>query len=89
MAAAGICGLKGLFESVDQNTHQTAHQGAVDTDELQIAWKEVNKQIQEAINNNPELKEIINDLRKNRVQGEDAVGKKNDKVIKLEDYFKI
>lgn len=61
----------------------------LDTDELQIAWKEVNKQIQEAIGNNPELKDIINDLRKSRAQGGDDVGKKGDKVIKLEDYFKI
>jgi proteasome assembly chaperone (PAC2) family protein len=61
----------------------------LDTEELQVAWKEVNKQIQEAIGNNPELKDIINDLRKSRAQGEDDSGKKSDKVIKLEDYFKI
>lgn len=61
----------------------------LNTEELSLAWKEASKQIEEAIKNNPELKEIINELRKSRTRGTVGVASKNDKVIKLEDYFRI
>lgn len=61
----------------------------LNTDELSVAWKDASKQIEEAIKNNPELKEIINELRKSRTRGTVGGVSKHDKVIKLEDYFRI
>jgi proteasome assembly chaperone (PAC2) family protein len=61
----------------------------LNTDELDLAWKESSKQIEEAIKNNPELKQVINELRKTRTRGTLGRASKNDKVIKLEDYFRI
>ena len=61
----------------------------LNTEELSVAWKDASKQIEEAIKNNPELKEIINELRKSRTRGTVGGASKNDKVIKLEDYFRI
>jgi len=61
----------------------------LDTDELSTAWKDLGKQIQEAIKSNAELKNLIDEIKKNRGPGKLGGGKKGDKVIKLEDYFRI
>jgi len=60
-----------------------------DTAELSAAWKGVNKQIQEAINNNSDLKDTIAEMKKTRGQERVDSDKKSEKVIKLEDYFRI
>ena len=61
----------------------------LDTEELSASWKEVGKQVQEAIKKNPELKDIVNDIKMSRTRGKLDAGKKGDKVIKLEDYLRI
>jgi proteasome assembly chaperone (PAC2) family protein len=61
----------------------------LDTTELSSAWKEMSAQIQEAVNNNPELENIVSDIKKSRGRKRPEAGKKEDKVIKLEDYFRI
>jgi hypothetical protein len=61
----------------------------LDTNELSAAWKDVNKQILEAVNNNSELKNLMAEIKKNRDDARPDVGKRGEKVIKLEDYLRI
>ena len=64
----------------------------LDTEELDTNWKELNRQIQGLIEKNPELQEMINELRKAKVRGSWASLKeserKSSKVISLEDFLK-
>lgn len=61
----------------------------LDTTELSTAWLEVKKQIQAAIEQNPELKNFVSELKKNRGKTKLSPGKKDDKVINLEDYLNL
>jgi len=64
----------------------------LDRDELDVSWKELNKQIQELIEKNPELHDMINELRKAKVRGSWASMKeseqKDGKVIQIADFLK-
>ena len=60
----------------------------LDTAELEIAWKELNKQILQIIDNNPDLQGMINELRKAQVKGSWDAARKHDKIIHLEDFLK-
>lgn len=60
----------------------------LDTDELEITWQDLSKQIQGLIDKNPELQSMIDDLRKAKVKGSWNGTKKSEKVIHLEDFFK-
>ncbi|MBN1850697.1 MAG: PAC2 family protein [Deltaproteobacteria bacterium] len=61
----------------------------LDIKELEIAWKDLNQQIQNIIDKNPELQNMIHEIRKAKVRGSwDMSGKKQDKIIQLEDYLK-
>jgi len=61
---------------------------ALDTQELDRTWKDLNKQIQGIIDKNPELQTMINDLRKSKIKGSWEEAKRGDKIIHLEDFFK-
>jgi len=60
---------------------------ALDTKELDSAWTDLNKQIQEIIGKNPELQAMINDLRRAKVKGSWDTARKHDKVIHLKDFL--
>lgn len=64
----------------------------LDTGELDAGWKELNRQIQSLVEKNPELQEMITELRKAKVRGSWALMKesaqKNNKVIQLKDFLK-
>jgi len=62
----------------------------LDRGELEDSWKDLSKQIQGIIDNNPELQGMINDLRKAKVKGSwDALNlDKQNKIIHLEDFLK-
>jgi proteasome assembly chaperone (PAC2) family protein len=63
----------------------------LDTSELDRGWKELNQQIQQLIEKNPELQNMVDDLRKAKVEGSRASikesVKKGDKVIDLKDFL--
>lgn len=61
---------------------------ALDTQELERTWKDLNKQIQAIIDKNPELQTMISDLRKSKIKGSWEEAKRGDKVIHLEDFLK-
>ncbi len=60
----------------------------MDTEELESNWRDLNKQIQEIIDKNPELQGMINDLRKAKIKGSWDTARKHDKIIHLEDFLK-
>lgn len=60
----------------------------LETEELSLTWEEVCKQIQDLIDKNPELRGMIDDIRKEKTVGTWSERKRNDKVIKMEDFFK-
>ncbi len=64
----------------------------LDRTELDVSWKELNKQIQSLIEKNPELQKMIEDLRKAKVRGswETIKGspRKDGKVIHIEDFLR-
>lgn len=60
----------------------------LDTQELDRTWKDLSKQIQGIIDKNPELQNMIDDLRKSKIKGSWDEAKRSDKVIHLEDFFK-
>lgn len=64
----------------------------LDTDELDASWRELNRQIQTLVEKNPELQEMINELRKAKVRGSWAMKKesddKNEKIIHLKDFLR-
>jgi len=59
----------------------------LDTEELDMAWGELSKQIQGIIDKNPELQGMINDLRKAKIKGSWDSAKRHDKIIHLEDFL--
>jgi proteasome assembly chaperone (PAC2) family protein len=64
---------------------------ALDTDPLELQWLALNEKIQELIETKPELRAMINALRKEKVRGslagmKTAVGK-DDKVINIKDFL--
>jgi len=63
----------------------------LDMKEIETSWKELNKKIQDLIEDNPELHAMINELRKAKVRGSWASmkesGKKNGKIINLKDFL--
>ena len=61
----------------------------LNTDELSAPWLNVKKQIQEAIDQNPELKNFVNEIKKNKGKTDLKPQKKDEKVIKLEDYLNL
>ncbi|MGD8982758.1 MAG: PAC2 family protein [Desulfobacteraceae bacterium] len=60
----------------------------LDTEDLDNTWRNLSKQIQGIIDQNPELQGMINDLRKAKVKGSWDMARKQDKVIHLEDFLK-
>jgi proteasome assembly chaperone (PAC2) family protein len=58
----------------------------LDTEELEVTWRDLNKQIQEIIDKNPDLQNVIGDLRKSNPSLDPS--HKQDKVVKLEDFLK-
>ncbi|MCP4667384.1 MAG: PAC2 family protein [Deltaproteobacteria bacterium] len=63
----------------------------LDVEELDASWKELNKQIQKLIEKNPELQDMISELRKAKVRGSwESVKegtRKDEKVIHIEDFI--
>ena len=65
----------------------------LDTEELEDGWRELNKQIKNLVEKNPELQGMIQELRKAKVRGswatvKDSVNKGDEKVIHLEDFLR-
>jgi proteasome assembly chaperone (PAC2) family protein len=60
----------------------------LDREDLENSWKDLSKEIQGIIDNNPELQGMINDLRKAKVKGSWDALNKHDKIIHLEDFLK-
>jgi hypothetical protein len=60
----------------------------LDTAELDRTWRELNRQIHEVIEKNPELQDMINNLRKAKVKGSWEAATRHDNVIHLEDFLK-
>ena len=64
----------------------------LDTTELDLSWKELNRQIQELVEKNPDLQKMIDGLRKAKVKGSwesiKASVKRDDKVIHIEDFLR-
>ena len=60
----------------------------LDTEELSIAWKDLNKQIQAIIDKNPELQDMIHDIRKTKVRGAWDLVKRHNNIIQIEDFIK-
>ncbi|MBN1849260.1 MAG: PAC2 family protein [Deltaproteobacteria bacterium] len=61
---------------------------SLDTDDLAVSWKSISKQIQDEIDKNPELQNMVNDIRKAKIQGVLESAPKYDNVIQLQDFFK-
>jgi proteasome assembly chaperone (PAC2) family protein len=64
----------------------------LDREELDAGWKELNRQIQSLVENNPELQGMITELRKAKVRGSWATMRENNnkgsKIIELKDFLK-
>ena len=61
----------------------------LDCEELALAWKDMAKQIHTAVDNSPELKDVVSTLKKGRARVKIGNSDKDEKVIKLEDYLRI
>ena len=63
----------------------------IDTDDLDVKWNELNQQIKELIEQDPELQDTIDELRKVKVRGSlaniKASSDKDAKVIHLDDFL--
>ncbi|MCD6298518.1 MAG: PAC2 family protein [Deltaproteobacteria bacterium] len=63
----------------------------LDMEEIETSWKDLNRQLQEIIEKNPEFQDMINNLRKAKVRGSWASMKesikKGDKVIPLKNFL--
>jgi predicted ATP-grasp superfamily ATP-dependent carboligase len=59
----------------------------LDTTELTVTWKNISKQIQEEIDKNSELQNMVNDIRKAKVQGILGMSQKYNNVIQLKDFL--
>ena len=63
----------------------------IDLNDLEQLWKKLNKQIQELIEHKPDLRDMINKLRKEKVRGSVASMKasmgKEEKIIDIKDFL--
>lgn len=63
----------------------------LDIEEIETSWRQLNKQIKDLMEKNPELHAMIDDIRKAKVRGSWASmkksGKKDEKVIHLKDFL--
>ena len=63
----------------------------VDSANLELSWKQLEEQIQHLIDKNPELQNMIRELRKAKAKGISSelktAGNKDDKVINLKDFL--
>jgi proteasome assembly chaperone (PAC2) family protein len=62
----------------------------LDIADLEKSWKNLNEQIQELVKNNPDIQNIISELRKSKVRGSVATMNgsfKDEKVINIEDFL--
>ena len=63
----------------------------LDVTELEMSWKDMNKQIKALIEENPELHAMVKGLRKAKVRGSRVnmkdSGTKNGKIIQLKDFL--
>jgi proteasome assembly chaperone (PAC2) family protein len=60
----------------------------LETDELEITWREVSRQIQDIIDKNPELKGMIDDLKKESRKDSEENNDKHGKIINFESFQK-
>ena len=60
----------------------------LETDELEITWQEVSRQIQDIIDKNPELKGMIDDLKKEYKKTTDENQDKHGKIIDFDSFQK-
>jgi proteasome assembly chaperone (PAC2) family protein len=60
----------------------------LDTEELDLTWKELTRQIEGIIEKNPELQGMIQDLKKAKIKESWDPTKKHNKIIHLEDFLK-
>lgn len=64
----------------------------LDTSDMEKRWKELNVQIQELIEKNPELQGMLSEIRKEKVKGSwehiKEASKKDQKIINLKDFVK-
>ena len=60
----------------------------LDTEELDLTWKELSKQIEGIIEKNPELQGMIQDLQKAKIKESWDPSTKHNKIIHLEDFLK-
>jgi len=60
----------------------------LNTQELDVTWREISRQIQGIIDKNPDIQMMINDLKKAKVKGSWDTTKRHDKVIHLEDFLR-
>ena len=59
----------------------------LDTEELSITWRDLSMQIQDIIDNNPELRKAIKELRKSKMKYDDNTTGSN-KIIRLDHFLK-
>ena len=63
----------------------------LDVKELDMSWKDMNRQLKALIDENPELRTMVNGLRKAKVRGswvnKKATEKKDGKIIQLKDFL--
>jgi len=60
----------------------------IDIDELHITWQDLCKQIQAAIDENPEIEGLVKELQRNRKKGIINRQPRKDKIIKIKDFLK-
>jgi proteasome assembly chaperone (PAC2) family protein len=60
----------------------------LDTEELDLTWKELTRQIEGIIEKNPELQGMIQDLQKAKIKESWDPTKRHNKIIHLEDFLK-
>lgn len=59
----------------------------LDVRELKIAWDDLSQQIQGIVDKNPELQEVIEELKKAKLKGAWNLTRKDEKVIHLKDFL--
>lgn len=59
----------------------------MDFEELNITWQDLSKQIQAAIDENPEIETLVKDLQKTRKEGFSKTRSEKDKVIRIKDFL--
>jgi proteasome assembly chaperone (PAC2) family protein len=59
----------------------------LDVKELEIAWDDLSKQIQVIVDKNPELQDVIEELKKAKLKGSWDLTRRDEKVIHLKDFL--